>query len=172
MNPDRDILAFLREHGIPFSLYRHRPVHTMEECLSLKEIDWDGAQMCKNILLCDRRQSVFFLFLSLHNRPFVTAQVSKMLGVSRLSFAPAEKLRELLGTDSGALSPLALIRDSEKRVHLATDAALAGPDDLIFHPGVNTASVRLRAADFFGRFLPATGHGNTVIDLGIIGQEG
>ncbi len=166
MEPDEGILLFLRERGIPFTLHLHRPVWTMEDCLSLGEIPWDNAGMCKNILLCDRRQTQYWLLLTLHDRPFATSLVSKKLGTSRLSFATEEKLQELLRVQRGALSPLALIYDRRMRVRIATDAALGRFEYLVFHPGVNTASVRMRAEDFFTRFLPLAGHGNTVIDCG------
>lgn len=165
MNPEADILDFLNSHRIPWELYRHPPVRTMQECLALREIRWEDARMGKNILLCDRGQRSFHLLITLHDRPFVTSRVSRLLGVSRLSFAPAGRLRELLGLDPGALSPLSLIRDTQKKIRLVCDRDLLAFPFQLFHPGIPTATLRLATDDFLKRFLPAAGHSPVLIDL-------
>jgi Ala-tRNA(Pro) deacylase len=83
--------------------------------------------------------------------------VSKLLGVSRLSFAPEEKLPDFLGLEKGAVSPLGLLFDAERRVQLVVDGALLDYEHLWFHPGVNTASVEISSRDFMQRFLPGIG---------------
>ncbi len=84
-----------------------------------------------------------------------TADISKQLGVSRLSFGPSEKLYEYLQTLPGAISPMGLLFDEEKKVHLAVDSALRQVPRLGFHPCINTMSLAMSGEDFFGKFLPA-----------------
>lgn len=91
------ILQTLRQWQIPYTLFEHAPVHTMEDCLHIEGIDWEKTEMPKNVFLCNRQKTAFYLMLLCHGTPFRTAHVSKALGVSRLSFAPDALLPEMLG---------------------------------------------------------------------------
>ena len=148
------ILVALDEMGIPYSRFDHQPVWTIEDCLSIPQMDHSLATMPKNVFLCNRQQTDFYLLLLAPEKAFRTAVVSKLLGVSRLSFAPPEKLPEMLGLMMGAVSPLGLLFDREKRVRLVIDRALLAYERLWFHPGINTASLELSTRDFMGIFLP------------------
>lgn len=151
------VLQALRQWGIPFALYEHPPVHTMDDCFLTEGVDWTKTEMPKNIFLCNRQKTTFYLMLLRHDVPFRTGTVSKALGVSRLSFAPDELLPEMLGLRAGAVSPLGLVHDPEKKVTLVIDRALRGYEYLGFHPCENTATVVLRGEDFFNGFLPKLG---------------
>lgn len=154
MDRSAEILAWLDQAGIPYTLHRHEPKLTIEDCLMTPGLDPDKATVPKNIFLCNRQQSAFYLLLLSPTRPFRTAVFSRLLGVSRLSFAPEEKLRALLSLDPGAVSPLALLFDSGHQVSPVMDDALLSYERLWFHPGLNTQSVEMAAADFLERFLP------------------
>lgn len=88
MTHREELLDWLREKEIPFELFEHEAAHTMADCLALSYAAPD-VTFCKNILLCDRKQTAFYLYVTLPDKHFRTADVSKLLGVSRLSFAPA-----------------------------------------------------------------------------------
>ena len=150
------ILRALRDLGIPYALHEHAPMWTIDDCLALPGLGL-GATVPRNVFLCNRQQTAYYLFLSSPRRAFRTAVVSKLLGVSRLSFAPADRLPSLLGLQPGAVSPLGLLFDLEKQVELVVDDALLRHERLWFHPGVNTASVEMATGDFLGRFLPGIG---------------
>ena len=165
MDRSHEVLQYLDQHAIPYTLYKHQPMMTIEECQHIQGVDWQQAAMCKNVFLCNRQQTAFYLLLLKHDRPFRTAVVSKLLGVSRLSFAPEDKLPQMLGLQPGAVSPLGLIFDSGHRVQLVVDDVLAKPQRLLFHPCVNHLSVELQADDFYHRFLPACGHAPTLITI-------
>ena len=109
------VLQALRQWGIPFALYEHPPVHTMDDCFFTEGVDWTKTEMPKNIFLCNRQKTTFYLMLLRHDVPFRTGTVSKALGVSRLSFAPDELLPEMLGLRAGAVSPLGLFTIRRKR---------------------------------------------------------
>lgn len=147
------ILQTLRQWQIPYTLFEHAPVHTMEDCLHIEGIDWEKTEMPKNVFLCNRQKTAFYLMLLCHGTPFRTAHVSKALGVSRLSFAPDALLPEMLGLMAGAVSPLGLLFDVQGRVALLMDRGLRGFERLAFHPCDNTATVVLSAQDFYGGFL-------------------
>lgn len=171
MDNSSRILAALDGFGVPYELILHEPMWTIQNCLDLPQIDQATATMPRNIFLCNRQRTAFYLLLMAPLAPFRTAVVSKLLGVSRLSFAPEELLPDMLGLDAGAVSPLGLIFDSRQQVQLVMDSALLAYPSLWFHPGVNTASVKLSTADFLRSFLPSIGREATVIDLPVSGEE-
>lgn len=158
-----DVLAALGALGIPYELLEHAPVHTMEDCRAAEEAL--GGVMPKNLFLTPRNHASHHLLIARAEAPFRTSRVSRQLGVSRLSFATAEELMDMLRTLPGAISPMGLLFDGEKKVHLAIDRALRGEERLLFHPCVNTATLAISGADFFGRLLPALGHEAVYVDM-------
>ena len=163
MDKSNELLTFLKQLGICYDLYRHAPVMTIADCYAIESLPFDDAEYPKNVFLSNRQKTDFYLMLLQHDRAFRTSVVSKRLGVSRLSFAPDSLLNGFLNLEAGAVSPLGLMFDRERRVRLVMDKALERFEYLYFHPCVNTASVRMRRADFTGIFLPAIGHDLTII---------
>ena len=155
-----DVLAAL---GVSYELLEHAPVHTMEDCKAAEEAL--GGVMPKNLFLTPRNHASHHLLIARADAPFRTARISRQLGVSRLSFATAEELMEMLRTLPGAISPMGLLFDGEKKVRLAIDRALRGEERLLFHPCVNTATLAVSGADFFERLLPALGHEAAYVDM-------
>ena len=151
---ERVILSRLDELGVPYEHYEHHPVHTIDECLDLPYAEAD-VTFCKNILLCNRQQTQFYLYVTVPKKPYRTADVSKLLGVSRLSFAPDDALPRLLRLYSGALTPLALWLNPESGIRLVLDREIRQPGRIAFHPAVNTATVIFAQEDFFGSVVPA-----------------
>ncbi len=165
MEQRRKALLALDACGLHGTVYEHPAVWTMEDCLAIPGIDWTAVEMPKNLFLCNRQQTAFFLMLTPHDAPFRTAAASRALGVSRLSFAPDALLPSLLGLEAGAVSPLGLHHDSGRRVQLVVDDRLLPYARLAFHPCDNRATVVLDAADFFNVFLPYTGHLPVWVDV-------
>lgn len=151
------VLDALRAMGVDFALHEHAPVHTIADCLSVQAIDWNVTEIPKNVFLCNRQKTDFFLMLLRHEVAFRTAIVSRALNVSRLSFAPDTALPGLLGLEAGAVSPLGLLFDRQKKVNLVMDEGLRGFTFLAFHPCDNRATLVLRAADFYDVFLKKLG---------------
>ena len=147
----------LSRHRIPYEKHVHEAVRTMEDCYRVQTLAADTV-MPKNILLCNRQGTAFFLFVCAPFLPFRTAVFSKALGVSRLSFAADGQLEKLLHVSSGALTPLSLLFDKDKQVRLVLDQTLLQASCLAFHPLVPTETLIFRKEDFLDRFLPLTGH--------------
>ena len=108
MSHKEAVFERLNRLGIPCERHEHHRVHTIAECLALPYAEPD-VTFCKNILLCNRQGTEYWLYVTLPDKPFRTADVSRALGVSRLSFAPAEKLPEY-GCSAAAGGP----EDAEK----------------------------------------------------------
>ena len=158
-----DVLSALAALGVPYELLEHAPVHTMEDCKAAEEAL--GGVMPKNLFLTPRNHASHHLLIARADAPFRTSRISRQLGVSRLSFATAEELMDMLRTLPGAISPMGLLFDGEKKVRLAIDRALRGEERLLFHPCVNTATLAVSGADFFERLLPALGHEAAYVDM-------
>ena len=145
----------LEEHRIPFRRIDHEPVHTMEDCLAIDRAL--GGEICKNLFLCNSQKTKFYLLMIQETKQFKTKDVSKQLGVSRLSFATAEDMQRILHIAPGAVSPMGLIFPSAGDVQLVMDEDVKEAPLLGCHPCVNTASIRIEMKDFFEAFLPAIG---------------
>lgn len=157
MSTKEAIMAQLRALNIPHEYHEHAPAHTMADCLALPYAAPD-VTFCKNLLLCNTAKTAFYLYVTLPDKPFRTGDVSKRLGSSRLSFAPAECLVDMLHLHSGSLSPLGLWFDGEQRIRLAFDREVQRPGRIAFHPCDNTATVLFGQRVFFGQLVPALGH--------------
>ena len=158
-----DVLAALGALGIPYELLEHAPVHTMEDCRAAEEAL--GGVMPKNLFLTPRNHASHHLLIARAEAPFRTSRISRQLGVSRLSFATAEELMEMLRTLPGAISPMGLVFDREQKVRLAVDRTLRKEPRLLFHPCVNTATLAMSGRDFFETFLPALGREPVFVDM-------
>ena len=60
---------------------------------------------------------------------------------------------------------MGLMNDHEGRVKLLVDEDVLKDEYLGCHPCVNTASLRIKTADAFGKYLKAVGHDMTVVRL-------
>ncbi len=161
MDTQEEVFEFLKLNHIPYRSIAHEPVHTMEDCRDL----FPDAAHCKNLFLCNRQKTAFYLLLLEGEKPFVTKDISHQLGVSRLSFGDEESLKTLLHTFAGAVSPMGLLFPSAKEVTLLCDQDLVQASRIAFHPLVNTASLEMTTDDFLNRFLPACGHTVTFVQI-------
>ena len=149
--------------GIEYDRIDHEAAETMEIC---REIDESlGALICKNLLLCNRQETAFYLLMMPGDKPFKTKELSAQIQSARLSFASAVRMEEYLDILPGSLSVLGLANDTEQHVRLLIDEDVLAEDLLGCHPCVNTSSLRLRTSDVINVFLPATKHDYTVVHL-------
>ncbi len=141
----------------------HEPAMTMEICAAIDESL--GAAICKNLLLCNRQQTVFYLLMMPGEKNFRTSVLSKEIGSSRLSFATAEHMQQLLDITPGSLSVMGLMNDKENRVELLIDGDVLKGDYFGCHPCINTASLKIAIRDLQEIILPALGHSPRIVTL-------
>ena len=153
----------LEELGIPYDRVSGDPADNMEKCAAVSEVL--GTPICKNLFLCNRQKTQFYLLCMGSDKPFHTKDLSRQIGSARLSFAPEEALWELLRCTPGSASVLGLAYDTAHRVQLVMDRAVHDAAWFGCHPCKNDASLRLRTEDLLRVFLPHTGHDVTVVDL-------
>ncbi len=155
MSAREEILQYLERIGVAYDLVEHPPVHTIEDCA------WAEAKLncvvAKNLFLTPRNQSSYTLCLTRPNALFRTADFSKQINSSRLSFGGEEALLQKLRTTPGAVSPLGLIFPSASDVPLYLDEELESYPRLGFHPNDSTATLAMATGDFLRVFLKSLG---------------
>lgn len=149
--------------GIEYLRTDHAPATTMEVC---KDIDGVlEVLICKNLFLCNRQQTQFYLLMMPGDKPFKTKDLSAQLGVARLSFAGEGFMEQFLDLHPGSVSVLGLMNDAQGRVRLVIDEEVLRGEYLGCHPCQNTSSIKLRTEDLLRKFLPAVRHEPTVVRL-------
>ena len=154
---------FLESLSIDYEMVDHEHADTMEACAEIEKTL--GAPICKNLFLCNRQQTDFYLLMIPGDKVFKTKDLSSQIGTSRLSFASAEHMIAILDTEPGSLSVLSLINDKERAVRLLVDRDLLSLDFIGCHPCVNTSSLKLRSVDIFDKILKELNREMTTVDL-------
>ncbi|MBE5835726.1 MAG: prolyl-tRNA synthetase associated domain-containing protein [Butyrivibrio sp.] len=161
------VYDYLEALGIEFERVDHEPAMTMEAC---QEVDKAlGTLMCKNLFLCNRQKTRFYLLLMPGDKKFKTKELSSQIGSARLSFADAEDMLKYLDIEPGAVSVMGLLNDKDHAVTLLVDEDVMTGDYIGCHPCVNTSSLKIKTSDIIDRFLPATGHGMQIVHL--VGED-
>lgn len=155
-----DLLDSLK---IPFQRTDHEPADTMEACNRIDKIL--GTIICKNLFLCNRQKTEFYLLMMPGDKPFKTKDITKQIGCSRLSFADSEYMEEFLHIKPGAVSIMGLMNDTQNRVQLLIDKPVIEADTIGCHPCVNTSSLKLKTQDVLDKFLPAVHHTPIIVDM-------
>ena len=151
--------------GVTYERIDHDAANTMEVC---REIDIVlQATICKNLLLCNRQCTAFYLLMIPGDKVFKTKDLSAQIGSSRLSFAGAEYMEQFLDITPGSVSVLGLMNDKENRVQLLIDEDVLKGEYIGMHPCINTSSLRLRTKDLMETVLPAMGHDAKIVTLPI-----
>ena len=152
---------FLDGLGVDYQRMDHEAAFTMEAC---KEVDEAlGVEMCKNLFLCNRQKTDFYLLLIPGDKVFKTKELSKQIGSARLSFASAEYMEKYLDITPGAVSIMGLMNDKNNVVRLLVDEDLLKEEWIGCHPCVNTSSIRVKTKDMFDTVMKAMHHEMTVV---------
>ena len=154
---------FLDSLGVSYERIDHEPAMTMEVCEEIDRIL--GATICKNLLLCNRQQTDFYLLMMPGDKLFKTKDLSSQIGSSRLSFAIPDAMEKYLDITPGSLSVMGLMNDKEKAVRLLIDSDVTQDDYIGCHPCINTSSLRIKTEDMMNKIIPAMGHYITLVKL-------
>ncbi len=149
--------------GIEYQRTDHGHADTMEACNKIDKIL--GTIICKNLFLCNRQKTDFYLLMMPGDKPFKTKDITKQLGCARLSFASEEYMEEYLNIKPGAVSIMGLMNDKDNHVQLVIDRPVVESDTMGCHPCVNTSSLKLKTKDVMEKFLPAVHHKAIIVDL-------
>ena len=149
--------------GVEFQRIDHEAAMTMEACVEIDKVL--DATICKNLLLCNRQCTAFYLLMIPGDKQFKTSVLSKEIGSSRLSFAKPEYMLEYLDITPGSVSVLGLMNDHDHHVQLLMDADVLKGEYFGCHPCINTSSLRIKTADLMEKIIPAMDHPARIVVL-------
>lgn len=158
--------------GVWYERVDHEPAMTMEVCAQIDEAfgrvrgseaasleDRDNHPViCKNLFLCNRQKTRYYLLMMPGDKKFLTKDLSAQINSARLSFAGDDDMLAFLDVTPGSVSVMGLMNDKENRVQLLIDSDVLKSDYVGCHPCMNTSSLRLKVSDLMDRILPAIHH--------------
>ena len=162
---EREIRVYnlLDKLGIEYIRTDHERTDTMEAC---NEVDIVlDVLICKNLFLCNRQKTNFYLLMMPGDKPFKTKELSSQIHSARLSFASAEDMEKYLDIHPGAVSVMGLMNDHDNKVQLLVDEDVLKGEYLGCHPCVNTSSLKMKTSDVFTTFLKEVHHDAVTVTL-------
>ena len=155
--------------GVKYQRIDHEAAMTMEACdeidRTLSEAQEKGVAVCKNLFLCNRQETDFYLLLIPGDKTFKTKYLSAQIGSSRLSFAKPEYMERYLDITPGSVSIMGLMNDHENKVQLLIDEDVLKDEWFGCHPCINTSSLKIRTKDLVEKIIPAMGHEPKIVKL-------
>ena len=162
MSKRAEVTCYLNDLNIPFDLYEHPPVPTVEEALPYwKDID---SAHCKNLFFRNHKGNRHYLVILDHRRQLNIRDLEQKLKQGKISFASPKRMERYLGLSAGSVSAFGIINDHDNHVHLFIDAALHSAESISFHPNENNATLVISFASFL-RFLESSGNSYEFIAL-------
>lgn len=159
------VYDFLDKLGIQYQRIDHEATMTMEACEEIDRSLGDNTTICKNLFLCNRQETDFYLLLMPGNKPFKTKDLSAQIHSARLSFAKPEYMEKYLDITPGSVSVLGLMNDSEKKVQLLIDEDVMKEPYFGCHPCINTSSLKFTTEDLMQKIIPALEHEPVTVTL-------
>lgn len=163
LDKEMRVYDLLDSLGILYERTDHIAAMTMEDCQEIDRIL--NVVICKNLFLCNRQKTKFYLLMMPGDKIFKTKDLSGAIGSSRLSFADPADMEKYLDITPGAVSVMGLMNDTDNHVQLIMDKPVAHSELLGCHPCVNTSSLRVKTRDVMEKFLPAVHHEAILVDL-------
>ena len=154
---------FLDSLGVEYDRVDHDVAMTMEDCAEIDKVL--GSDTCKNLFLCNRQQTDFYLLLMPASKPFKTKDISAQLGTARLSFASEEQMVKYLGVTPGSATVLGLVNDTDREVTLVIDEDVLKGESIGCHPCMNTSSIKIKTSDMIQKVIPAMKHTYVTVKL-------
>lgn len=154
---------FLDSLGIEYDRVDHDVAMTMDDCAEIDKVL--GGDTCKNLFLCNRQQTDFYLLLMPASKPFKTKDISAQLGTARLSFASEEQMVKYLGVTPGSATVLGLMNDTDREVTLVIDEDVLKGESIGCHPCMNTSSIKIKTSDMIQKVIPAMKHTYITVKL-------
>lgn len=159
------VYDFLDKLGVQYQRIDHEAAMTMEACEEIDRALGDNTTICKNLFLCNRQETDFYLLLMPGDKPFKTKDLSTQIHSARLSFAKPEYMEKYLDITPGSVSVLGLMNDSEKKVQLLIDEDVMKEPYFGCHPCINTSSLKFTTEDLMQKIIPALEHEPVTVAL-------
>lgn len=167
--------------GVDYDRLDHAPAMTMEVCdavnaafgrMTLEEFKAEDSNdrtkyaiICKNLFLCNRQKTKFYLLMIPGDKKFLTKNLSAQINSARLSFAGEEDMLKFLDVTPGSVSVLGLMNDHDHIVQLLIDSDVLQSEYVGCHPCINTSSLRMKTKDLMEKVIPALQHEPVIVNL-------
>ena len=159
------VYDFLDKLGVEYQRVDHEAAMTMEACEEIDRTLGDGTAICKNLFLCNRQETDFYLLLMPGDKKFKTKDLSAQINSSRLSFAKPKYMEQFLDITPGSASILGLMNDRDNRVQLLIDEDVLKGEYIGCHPCINTSSLRISTKDMTEKIIPELKHNPKLVRL-------
>lgn len=153
---EMEVYDLLDRLHIPYFRADHGPAATVESCAAIEAVL--GVPVCKNLFLCNRQKTRYYLLMMPGYKIFHTKELSAQIESSRLSFGSPEAMEAMLGVRPGSVSVLGLHHDKEHRIQLLMDREILTAPMIGCHPCMNTSTLKIATKDILDQFLAFTGH--------------
>lgn len=159
----RSVMTRLDGLRIPYTLYEHEAVFTVEE--SHKVDGQIPAHHTRNMFLRTKKKENFLVTLS-HDTPIDLKKLADVLGVKNFSFGSSDRLMEILGVFPGSVTPLSAVNANPSDITVILEKKMMEADLVAYHPLINTMTVTMTPDDLL-KFLADCGHTARVLDLSV-----
>ncbi|WP_304507287.1 prolyl-tRNA synthetase associated domain-containing protein [Anaerotignum sp.] len=142
-----EVRKLLDTKGITYEWIDHEAAYTIDDMIRMgfdKNLD-----VAKNLFLRDGKGTNHYIVVVRSDKKVDLKAFGKAFHLTRLSFASEERLEKHLGLKKGAVTPLGILNDGEKRVKVYFDRDFTAMSRIAVHPNDNTASVYLSVKDLF-----------------------
>ena len=157
------VYDLLDKLGMEYYRTDHEPATTMEVCNDIDKIL--DTLICKNLFLCNRQKTNFYMLMMPGDKPFKTKDLSAQINSARLSFAKPEYMEKYLDITPGSVSVMGLMNDHDKKVQLLIDEDVMKNPYFGCHPCINTSSLKFTTEDLKNKIIPELEHAPLMVNL-------
>ena len=156
------LLSRFAELGIAAPTVPYPAHQTVEEGKALRG-DMSGT-FTKNLLLKDKKGRLFLVVANEDGDVNLKTLHTRIGASGRLGFASGDQMRDALDVEPGALTPLAVLNDTDNLVTPVIDASLMSAEQLNFYPLANTESTGISPQDLLS-FIASCGREAVISEL-------
>lgn len=160
---EKSIYDKLDELSIHFDRVDNDTVESMDECIEIS--NKLGAEIRKTIIVCNEKKTQFYLVVLPAEKRFDSKMFRDKMACSRVSFAKAEDMQNILGVVPGSATVLSVINDKENIVQVVIDKEIADCDYFACNTGENTKHIKIKTSDLIDKILPNLNHESKIVEL-------
>jgi prolyl-tRNA editing enzyme YbaK/EbsC (Cys-tRNA(Pro) deacylase) len=107
--PEQSVIAAIQKLGIPFEAIEIDPAFA-DTAAFCEKYGYPAERSCNTIIVASKKEPKTFVVCVVlaHTRLDVNKRVTKLMGVSKASFASAEEMMALTGMQVGGVTPFSL----------------------------------------------------------------
>ena len=109
------VYDLLERLGIEYLRTDHEAAGTIADCLEVDQVL--GITICKNLFLCNRQKTEFYLLMMPGHKSLRTKELSAQIPTSRLSFASGEDMVKYLNVLPGSATVMGPVSYTHLRAH-------------------------------------------------------